>query len=80
MAAESVRDSILSLITNQQDGFLYLCAIVKLFGENFRQILQCASSDNRLKILQIKNSESGKTLLHLTAAQAGAYLTNNLTH
>ena len=55
MAEASDRDSVLSSITDPFD----LWRIVDRLGENFKQILQSISSDERLQILQIKDSETG---------------------
>ena len=63
-------DSVLSLITKQQDGFLYLRQIVNRLGENFKQILQSISSDDRLKTLQIRDNKTGMTILHIAAANS----------
>ena len=63
MAAASDRDSILSLLKNQQDGHLDLWRIVDRLDENFKQILQSISRDERLQILQIKDSRDGATIL-----------------
>ena len=72
MAAASDRDSVLSLFTKQKIGFRDLLRIVYLLGENFRQILQSASSDERLQILQLKDGETGATILHVAAANSDA--------
>ena len=70
MAAESVRDRLLSLITKQHNWLIHLYVIFKRLGETFRQILQSLSSDDRLQILHIKDSETGETLLHIAATQS----------
>ena len=71
MAAASNIDSILSLITNQQDT-LDIWQIVHRLGENFEQILQSISSDERLKILQIKDIRTGGTILHYAVSKSDA--------
>ena len=72
MTSASDRDSLLGLITKQQDGLVDLCLIINRLGDNFRPILQSISSDNRLKILQIQDSESGWTILHYTVYNSDA--------
>ena len=63
MTAASDRDSVLNLITKQKDGFHDLLRIVDRLGENFGQILQSICRDERLQILQIKDSLT-VTILH----------------
>ena len=71
MAAVSNIDSILSLITNQQDT-LDIWQIVHRLGENFEQTLQSISSDERLQILQIKDIRTGGTILHYAVSKSDA--------
>ena len=63
MDAASDIDSILSVITNQQDGLCDLLRIVDRLGENFKQILHSISSEERLQILRMKDSEFGVTIV-----------------
>ena len=78
MAVASDRDSILSLITNQQDGLRDLWQIVDRLGENFKQILQSISSDERLKILQIGYKKNGMTILHYAVYKSDAEMVEML--
>mgnify|MGYP001801212263 CR=1 FL=1 len=72
MAAEFCRDSILSFITKQQDGFVTYCRNVSQLGENFRQKLQSIGSDERLQILQIRDNVGFWTILHHAANNSDA--------